>query len=103
MLARWLMEREELLAKDYVLLKIDNYRDVHGGEVGERLTRGNQHGIPFYAIFDENEQMLIDSAGPMGNIGFPNTVEGKTHLRKMLLETRQNLTDAEIDTIVGKL
>ncbi len=103
MLARWLKDQDELLAKDYVLLKVDDYRDEHGREVAERLTQGNQHGIPFFAIFDENEKMLIDSAAPTGNIGYPSSEEGKTHLRKMLVETRQNLADADIDTLVGSL
>jgi hypothetical protein len=47
--------------------------------------------------------LLIDSAGPLGNIGHPSSFEGKKHLRKMLLETRRNLTDVEIDQLVESL
>lgn len=99
-LARWLDDQHELLEKDYVLLKIDDVRDQNGIRVAERLTRGKHHGVPFYAIFDEDEELLIDSAGPLGNIGNPSDVEGKKQLRKMLLETRRNLTDAEIEQLV---
>ena len=100
MLARWLADQQELLAKDYVLLKIDDFRDEHGHTVAERLTRGNRHGIPFFAIFDEDGKLLIDSAGSSGNIGYPSSAEGKAHLRKMLLETRQNLADTDIDLLI---
>jgi hypothetical protein len=47
--------------------------------------------------------MLIDSEGPLGNIGYPTSVEGKKQLRKMLLASRRNLTDAEIDQLVESL
>jgi hypothetical protein len=44
--------------------------------------------------------MLIDSNGPVGNIGHGGSTEGKKHLRKMLLETRKNITEAEIEHLV---
>jgi hypothetical protein len=99
-LTRWLDDQHELLNKDYVMLKIDDVRDANGARVAERLTRGAKHGIPFHAIFDQDGQMLIDSVGPLGNIGSAAGIEGTRHLRKMLLETRRNLTDAEIDRLV---
>ena len=88
-MARWLDDQHELLDKDYVMLKIDDFRDQNGKLVAERLTRGEQHGIPFHAIFDPDGELLMDSAGPLGNIGHPSGFEGKKQLRKMLLETRQ--------------
>ena len=103
LLARWLGKQEELLEKDYVMLKVDDVRDENGTEVAKRLTRGKHHGVPFHAIFDQDEQMLIDSAGPLGNIGHPSGLEGNRHLRRMLVETRQNLTDIDIDQIVESL
>ena len=98
-MARWLDDHHKLLEKDYVMLKIDNIRDQNGIRVAKRLTRGKNHGVPFHAIFDQDELMLIDSAGPIGNIGHPSGIEGKKQLRKMLLETRRSLTDAEIDQL----
>jgi hypothetical protein len=103
MLARWLADQHELLDKDYVLLKIDDFRDEHGRAVAERLTRGNRHGIPFFAIFDEDGKLLIDSAGSLGNIGYPSSAEGKAHLRKMLVETRQNLAGTDVDLLIGSI
>ncbi|HVU88481.1 MAG TPA: thioredoxin family protein [Pirellulales bacterium] len=102
-LARWLKDEEELLAKDFVLLKIDDYHDENGRGVAERLTRGSRHGIPFFGIFDEDEKLLVDSAGPTGNIGYPGSVEGQAHLRKMLLESRRNLSDSDVDALIGGL
>lgn len=102
-LARWLDDHREVLEKDYVLLKIDDYRDPNGARVANRLTGGKNHGVPFHAIFDRDERMRIDSQGPLGNIGHPSGFEGTQHLRKMLLETRQKLTDAEIERLVKSL
>ncbi|HUE13936.1 MAG TPA: hypothetical protein VMR25_07225, partial [Planctomycetaceae bacterium] len=59
--------------------------------------------IPFHAIFDASGTMLVDSNGPLGNIGCPSGFEGKKQLRKMLLQTRQNLTDAEIEQLVDSI
>ena len=99
-LARWLDDHHELLAKDYVMLKIDDVRDRNGGSVAKRLTLGRSEGVPFFAIFDPDGKLLIDSDGPLGNMGYPTTFEDKKQLRKMLLATRQNLTDDEIDQLV---
>jgi hypothetical protein len=103
LLTRWFDDQHKLLEKDYVFVKFDDFHDKNGGPVAERLTLGKSHGIPFHAIFDSNEKMLIDSAGPSGNIGMPGGDEGKSHLRKMLLQTRRNLTDAEINQLIQSI
>jgi hypothetical protein len=102
-LTRWLDDQKTLLSKDYVFLKIDNWRDLHGAEVAERLTGHERQGIPFCAIFDATGKMLITSESPLGNIGHPEGFEGKRHIRKMLLATRSKLTDQQIDAIVNSL
>jgi hypothetical protein len=99
-MTRWLDDQRRLLEKDYVMLKIDDVRDKNGKEVAQRVVRGEQFSIPFHAIFDASGTMLIDSIGPLGNIGSPSGFEGKKHLRKMLFGTRQNLIDAEIEQLV---
>jgi hypothetical protein len=98
--ARWLDDQSKLLEKDYVMLKIDDGRDKNAESFIKRVTADKSHGIPFHAIFDKDEKRLIDSAGPLGNIGSPGGLEGLRHLRKMITTTRQNLSDAEIDQIV---
>ncbi len=103
MLARWLDDQKEILKQDYVFLKIDDVRDLHGFEVAKRLTGDEHYGVPFHAIFDVDGKMLIDSKSATGNIGHPSGFAGKKHLRKMLTETRGKLTDKQIDEIVASL
>jgi len=103
LMARWLDDHKEILERDYVLLKIDDVRDLHGYEVAKRLTGGEHYGVPFHAIFDPNARMLINSESTIGNIGHPSGFEGKKHLRKMLAETRSKLTGEQIDEIVASL
>jgi hypothetical protein len=98
--ARWLDDQRALLAKDYILLKIDNVRDLNGENVAERISHGKEMSIPFHAIFDASGKMLIDSTGPLGNIGNASRSEGKKHLRKMLLDTHKRLTEVDIDSIL---
>jgi hypothetical protein len=102
--SRWLDDNRELLERDYVMLKIDNVRDKHGTEVAGRIVSNREHfGAPFHTIFDADEQLLIDSESPVGNIGHPSSFEGRRHLAKMLRETSKNLTDADIEQIVKTL
>jgi hypothetical protein len=102
-LTRWLDDHKEILEQDYMFLKIDNCRDLHGVEVADRLTGGEHFGVPFSVIFDSDEKKLIDGDSAVGNIGFPSGYEGKKHLRKMLTETRQKMTDKQIDELVESL
>ncbi len=102
-LTRWLDEQRPLLEKDFVLIKIDGTNDLNAAEVSQLITGGKEGGIPFHAIFDPTGQQLIDSEGPTGNIGSPSGDEGKRHLRRMLTETRQRLTDPEINELIESL
>jgi hypothetical protein len=100
LMTRWLDDQRALLEKDFVMLKIDGARDTGGEEIAKRVTQGQEGGIPFHAIFDASGKVLIDSVGPTGNIGHPSGIDGKKHLKKMLLETRKNITEAEVDRVV---
>jgi len=103
-MARWLDDNRESLERDYVLLKVDNVRDIHGPEVADRIvSRREQFGVPFHAIFDADEELMIDSEGPTGNIGHPASFEGRRHLKTMLSETRSRLSDEQIDQIIDTL
>jgi len=102
-LSRWMDGQKELLEKDYVMLKIDDVRDLNGFAVAKRLTRGRHVGVPFHAIHGQDEKMLVDSESPIGNIGHPSGYEGKKHLRKMISATRGHLTDDEVERIVESL
>ncbi len=93
-------DQKEVLDQDYVMLKIDNFKDANGIEVAKRLTKGRNFGIPFSGIFDANENLLCDSEGPTGNFGFPSSFEGVKHLKKMLTQTRIKMTDEQIDQLM---
>jgi hypothetical protein len=86
-----------------VLIRIDGTNDLNAAQVSQVITGGKEGGIPFYAVFDPAGKQLIDSQGPTGNIGYPTDDEDKRHLRRMLTETRQRLTDPEIDELIESL
>jgi hypothetical protein len=91
-MARWLEENIGLLERDYVLLKVDDVRDERGRDVAGQIASRREHfGVPFHAIFDVNENLLIDSESAIGNIGHAASFEGHRHLRKMLIQTRTTL------------
>ncbi|XZE53860.1 hypothetical protein SH139x_005633 [Planctomycetaceae bacterium SH139] len=59
--------------------------------------------MPFFAFYDADGQMLVDSYGPTGNIGFMLGYESKLHFRKMLDEVCQVLDDDEINHLIDSL
>ena len=101
--SRWLDSKRELLAKDYVLFKFDDFRDLKGRELSAAL-KFDGHGVPCHAILDSDGKELINSIGPLGNIGDPSgSFEGAQHLRKMLKTTVQNLTDDDIESLIRSI
>lgn len=102
-LSRWMESQKETLARDYVVLHVDGVRDKNGHELIERLNIPNQT-MPSHAILDSDGSVLIDSLGPLGNIGFPGgSFEGTRHLRKMLERTKQRIGKAELDQLIRSL
>ena len=102
-LSNWLDDHRTMLEKEFVLLKIDDVRDKNGVEVATVITGGKPYGVPFFAFYDADQNMLIDSHGPTGNIGSISGYEGKRHFRKMLQKVKQTLSDEEIERIVGSV
>ena len=103
LLNRWLDDHREVLDKEFVMLKIDDVLDLNGHEIAAEITRGKFVGVPFFAFYDEDEQMLIDSDGPTGNIGFMSGYENKRHFRKMLEKGKQVLTSDDVEKILNSL
>ena len=102
-LSRWIDDQREILEKDFILLKIDNVRDLNGLAISQRLTMGRSVGVPFHAIFDANEELLADSFGPLGNIGSISGLEGKRHFKKMLDAGCSKMTSQEIQVLLDTL
>jgi hypothetical protein len=102
-LSRWIDDHHQLLEKEFVLLKIDNVRDIHGQEVGKEIIQREMVGIPFYAFYSSDGQRLIDSYSHTGNIGSVSGFEGKRHFRKMLETGNNQLTAAEIQQLLDSI
>lgn len=103
LLNRWLEDQHEVLSKEFVMLKIDDVRDKNGLEIAQEIINGKPYSIPFSAFYSADEQRIIDSISPLGNIGFMSGFEGKRHFRKMLQVVRKTLTDEEIEHLVSSL
>lgn len=101
LLSRYLDEHKELIAKDYVVLKLDD-RFVSGPEVIKQV-RTEEGGIPWTVILDSAGKQLITSTAKSGNIGFPSTPEGIVHFEKMMTTTAKKLTAEEIGKLVEAL
>jgi hypothetical protein len=102
LLARWMDDQHAILEKDYVLLKVRGI-DEHFREVIDKLNPPSGAGIPWYAITEPDGTILATSNGPLGNTGFPYSVEGKRHLRAMLDRTARRLSVAERERLVNSL
>jgi hypothetical protein len=101
-LARWIEDHHATLEKDYVIVKVMDGLDDHAREVIDKLPIMNP-GIPWHAITEPDGKILVTSEGPLGNIGFPGSVEGIRHFRRMLERTVQRLTSEEVDSLVKSL
>jgi hypothetical protein len=103
LLAHWMHDHYDILEKDYVVVKIVQGNDENSDECLKQLTRGKRHGIPFFAIYDKSGERLIDSVGPLGNVGYPRGFDGKKWFRKMLNSTRQRLSEADVGALVDAI
>lgn len=101
-LAAWMDDHRELLAKDYVIVKVIGGLDNHVVEALGNLPY-RRHGIPWHCVTEPDGTLLITSEGPLGNIGMPATIEEMRHLRQMLEETSQSLSADEISALVESI
>jgi len=92
-----------LLDKDYVVVKILGGNDVSAEAVMEQLGRALGQGIPWMAITEPDGNVLATSEGPLGNTGFPGSIEEVRHLRAMLSNTARQLTSQEQDELAASL
>lgn len=102
-LSRWMDDHRDVLTKDFILVKIDDVRDLNGRLIANRLTGDRSVGVPFHAIFAPDETMVTDSYGSIGNIGFMSGLEGKRHFQKMMETACSEISPAEISTLLESL
>lgn len=105
----WL-ERPEvaaLIGKAYVPVKIDVDRMIGGKDMDTRFRgtgiEGNRGGIPFFVILDADGNVLGDSVGPKGNVGFPTQPEEIEHFIRLAKETGRQLTPADLEALKKSL
>ena len=96
----------KILAKDYVVVKIDQQRMTNAKAVIDKIRKPSEGGgIPWFAFLDAQGNILITSTKPGGgNVGFP--VDRKTeipHFIEMLKQTRSKISDADITLLVEAL
>ncbi len=103
-LARWFDDHREILEKDYVFLKIDDVRDLNGIRLAGKLLGDFHLRIPFHFILDADGNQLINSVGPIGNIGDPQgSFEGTQHMLHMIRSTRKRITDEDLQVLRDSL
>lgn len=102
LLSRYLNSKKDLLAKEYVYLKLDS-RMAHSTEIIGKVRRTKGSSVPWMVIFDANGKELATSDSDDGNIGFPSEKKGISHFSKMIRDTAQNLSDEEVAEILHGL
>jgi len=89
-----------VLAKDFVILKIDQDRMTGGKDVLARY-RKQAAGLPWFVFLDGDGRAVITSDDPdRGNIGYPGLSGAEPHFRSMLQAVAKHITPAEIDALV---
>ncbi len=86
--SRWVEQNRSELEQGFVFVKIDDLLDANATEVIKKLLGDKHFGIPYCQILDADGNLVIDSEGPLGNIGHPSSFEGINHLKKMLKSHR---------------
>ena len=72
------MARKEvapILAREFVIVKIDTDRTIGGGDLLKEKRKGRSGGIPWFTFLDPDGKELATSNGPKGNVGCPWTDE----------------------------
>ena len=101
--SRFLDAHKDVLSQDFVMLQLEDINRADYPDIYGRLPLWEQTGITFHGIFDASGAKLIDSVGPLGNIGYPTSFDGKRHLRRMLQITRKRIADEQIDAIISSM
>jgi hypothetical protein len=103
MLARWIEDHHADIDREYVVVKLMEGLDDHVPEAVAGLPIEDGDGVPWFAITEPDGAVLAHSRGPLGNIGFPSSLEGIRHFRAMLERTARTLTADEIGRLTDSL
>jgi hypothetical protein len=101
-LGRWMEDQHKTLEREYIIVKVLGGVDTHDTDVLDGIPRKEQ-SIPWHVITEHDGSVLVTSDGPLGNIGFPDSVVGIRHFRHMLDRTVQRLTSEEVNQLSKSL
>jgi hypothetical protein len=91
-----------VLAKEFVILKLDFDRGVGARDIEKRYIDKEQ-GLPWFAFIDGDGKAIVTSTGPKGNVGHPYQPDEVAHFKTMLQAVKRHLTDADIELLVTSL
>ncbi len=93
----------ELLAKEFVILKLDWDRQPGARDL-VKPSGGRDAGLPWFAFLDGGGNVIIDSIAPAtGNIGFPAKDVEYAHFKTMLEKVKRHLSDDDITKLIKSL
>ena len=99
-----LLNSNHVWEKDYIWIKMD-HRWQGAEEIMDELRDGAEGGIPWIAILDAQGKKLATSNDPKtgDNIGFPSEATGKKHFARMLNDSRQRMSDSEVQSLIDSI
>ncbi len=92
-----------LLAKEFVIVKLDIERGIGAKEIERRFISG-EPGLPWFAFLNIDGKCLTNSSRPSGNtIGHPFQSDDVAYFRTMLQTVKKHLTDQDISFLIQSL
>lgn len=99
MLEKFLQEKTNRLDADFVIVKIDLSETENGEEVGKRLRKSRDGGIPWMVILGADGEEILSSDGPQGNCGYPLQPHEIEHFLNMLRSTSTRMNETQLAEI----
>lgn len=102
----WMADVEvtKIFAKDFVSIKIDVDRTLQGKVLHERLTKGKEGGIPWFAVLDSQGKTIADSYRMNGkNLGYPFTDQEIEVFTKLIKEVSKKIDAKDLGKLAKSL
>lgn len=84
-----------ILAKHFVIRKIDTDRMIGGEKILYEYRKSKEGGIPWFVLLDASGKALADSNGPRGNVGCPYTEAEIATFGAILRKAAPELAEAD--------
>jgi hypothetical protein len=101
-LARFIDRHAEIFDANFVPVRIDASRFVHGEEVMKRYRSGDG-GIPWCAILDSSGTKVADWDSPDGNIGYPAEPKEREYFLKIMSTSVPKITPEQLEELRSDL